>query len=97
MEVDEGEESDADPATGEETTTATTATMNEDEKDDAEIDALAKAESKEREAARKERMELMAAQQKKLAMDQPQGGNASVRLQYLMAQSDVFAHFLAGK
>ena len=40
MEVDEGEESDADPATGEETTTATTATMNEDEKDDAEIDAL---------------------------------------------------------
>ena len=92
--MDEGEESDADPATGEETTTAT---MNEDEKDDVEIDALAKAESKEREAARKERMELMAAQQKKLAMDQPQGGNASVRLQYLMAQSDVFAHFLAGK
>ena len=44
------------------------------------------------EAARKERMELLAAESKKI---QPPATKQE-QLDYLMAQSDVFAHFLAG-
>ena len=45
------------------------------------------------EAARKERMELLAAESKKI---QPPATKQE-QLDYLMAQSDVFAHFLAGR
>ena len=47
------------------------------------------------EAARKEQMELMASESKKVA--QPTGSSVSEQLQYLLNQSEVFAHFLAGK
>lgn len=63
--------------------------------DDTEAEALAKADLKEREAAKKERMELLAAQKKDLDDIPPEA--ADQRFQYLIAQSDVFAHFLAGE
>lgn len=70
--------------------------------DEKEFDAMAKKEAKDLEAAKKERMELIAAEQKALAsaqgsdvMDQ---GKATLeeKFSYLMGQSEVFAHFLAG-
>lgn len=53
----------------------------------------------EYEAARKERMELMASESKQVGKAAPSAGKASVeeQLQYLLGQSEVFAHFLAGK
>ena len=45
------------------------------------------------EIVRKERMELMEAERSKVAIETT---DAESRLQYLLAQSDVFAHFLAG-
>jgi len=51
---------------------------------------LQEAELRDLEAARRERMELIAAESKKIQI------NKQDRLAYLMAQSDVFAHFLAG-
>jgi hypothetical protein len=55
-------------------------------------------EAQELEEARKERQELMAAEQKKIAQQQRTQGPATAqeRLDYILAQSDVFAHFLAG-
>jgi hypothetical protein len=44
------------------------------------------------EAARKERMDLLALESKKI----PPPASKKDRLDYLIAQSDVFAHFLAG-
>jgi SWI/SNF-related matrix-associated actin-dependent regulator of chromatin subfamily A member 5 len=41
-------------------------------------------------------MELMAAEQKKVAAPPPDVASAEQKLEYLLAQSDVFAHFLAG-
>ena len=67
--------------------------------DDQENDDLAKLEAEELEEARKERMELMASEQKKLLSSAPNQGDASKedKLNYLLSQSEVFAHFLAGK
>jgi hypothetical protein len=66
-----------------------------------EISALETEETHELEEARKERMELMQAERRKaeqtLHGDNKQPASAQERLEYLMAQSDVFAHFLAGK
>lgn len=53
---------------------------------------LKETERRDLEAARKERMELIQAESKKI---QP-AATKQDRLAYLMAQSDVFAHFLAG-
>ena len=53
----------------------------------------------ELETAHRERMELMAAERKRAAEEAPNDdGTASVgeKLQFLLAQSEVFAHFLAG-
>ena len=53
----------------------------------------------ELEAARKERMELMAAETRNVAKPQAEGDGpapVSSQLEYLLAQSEVFAHFLAG-
>lgn len=65
------------------------------------IDQLAKAETKELEAAKKERMELIAAEQNALAKAQkvPNQGKATLeeKFSYLVSQSEVFGHFLAGK
>ena len=41
-------------------------------------------------------MELMAAESKKVAAPPPDVASAEQKLEYLLAQSDVFAHFLAG-
>ncbi|MGK3743157.1 MAG: hypothetical protein ACI8RD_014232 [Bacillariaceae sp.] len=60
---------------------------------------LATEDQDELEAAHKERMELMTAERKKVAEAAPNDdGTASVgeKLQFLLAQSEVFAHFLAG-
>jgi SWI/SNF-related matrix-associated actin-dependent regulator of chromatin subfamily A member 5 len=67
----------------------------ESSKDDEQEAALAEAELEELEAAKVERMELMAAEQSEIAKQHPQA-TVEDRLQYLVAQSDVFAHFLAG-
>jgi SWI/SNF-related matrix-associated actin-dependent regulator of chromatin subfamily A member 5 len=56
---------------------------------------LATEDHDEMEAARIERMELMAAEQKQVAA--PTGASVEEQLQYLLGQSEVFAHFLAGK
>ena len=66
--------------------------------DETEIDDLAKQETAEMEEARKERMELIAAEQKKIANANPNQGAATKeeKLNYLLSQSEVFAHFLAG-
>ena len=61
-----------------------------------EIDALALEEAKEMEEARKEQMELMAAEQQKAMAGKPVPATPQERLEYILAQSDVFAHFLAG-
>jgi SWI/SNF-related matrix-associated actin-dependent regulator of chromatin subfamily A member 5 len=70
-------------------------TTKDDDKDDAINDELATKEAIELEAARKERLELIKAEQQKIETSarttDPQG-----RLEYLLHQSDVFAHFLAG-
>lgn len=94
MEIeDDGETAEADgedddsPAADEETP----------EEDDKEIDALAMAEAKEMEEARREQMELMAAEQKRATAGKPPPATPQERLKYILAQSDVFAHFLAGK
>ncbi len=66
-----------------------------------EIDQMAKAETKELEAAKKERMELLAAEQTVLANEHkvPNQGKATLeeKFHYLVSQSEVFAHFLAGE
>jgi hypothetical protein len=66
------------------------------EDDDDKGSQLAHEDHDELEAAKNERMELMAAEAKMIA-DAPLG-KASVeeQLQYLLGQSEVFAHFLAG-
>ena len=61
-----------------------------------EDETLAQEELKELEEVRKERQELIAAEQKKLAAEIPPKATAEDRMKYIMAQSDVFAHFLAG-
>lgn len=67
-----------------------------DKEDDEKIDELAKAERKELEETRQERMELIAAEQTKIALGNQAAATKEDRLRYLLAQSDVFAHFLAG-
>jgi SWI/SNF-related matrix-associated actin-dependent regulator of chromatin subfamily A member 5 len=87
MEIDEEEEQALDVED-------TTVSVTEPTENDALVDELAKAEDKELEAAQKERLELIAFEQNKMK-SQP-AASAQDRLQYLLAQSDVFAHFLAG-
>ena len=60
---------------------------------------LAEEEAKELEETKRERMELIAAEQNALAETSKIGSNASheEKFEYLMKQSDVFAHFLAGR
>lgn len=69
-----------------------------DNEDEAKIEELAQEDNTELEEARRERMELLSAE--KEALEEQRGNTAQVstedKLQYLVAQSDVFAHFLAG-
>jgi len=70
---------------------------NDGKKDNDEEDTLlAKEEEDEMEEARKERMELMDLEKKKMAKQHKEEEDAHHRLEYLCAQSEVFAHFLAG-
>jgi hypothetical protein len=58
---------------------------------------LALKEAKELEAARKERMELLASEQKAATSQIPtENDSHEDKMQYLISQSEVFAHFLAG-
>ena len=86
MEVDEGEDEAVEEAV-EESANAAAAADDVPDDDSEEVHEL--------EEARRERMELVAAEQKKLAAQQ-QPATAAERLEYILAQSDVFAHFLAG-
>jgi len=72
---------------------------NDNEEAEEEIDELAKKEAKELEAAKRERMELIASERKALANDVPDQGKATLeeKFHYLVSQSEVFAHFLAGE
>lgn len=67
-----------------------TASADDDDED------LVQEELKELEEVRKERQELIAAEQKELSSKIPPKATAEDRMKYIMAQSDVFAHFLAG-
>jgi hypothetical protein len=80
------------------------AAEEDDGDDDRVTSKLANEDHDEIEEARKEQLELMAAEAKKVAQEQPlltddNSGKTSVQhqLDYLLAQSEVFAHFLAGK
>ena len=60
-------------------------------------EGLADEEAEELEEARRERVELMAAEREAIAQDEGGGDEPDSKLQYLLAQSEVFAHFLAGE
>ena len=93
MEGDEEEDSvDDDKRSASEEAVGTTVLANE-----AETDALATEDAKEMEEARKEQMELMAAERKKEEDAATHATDIGDRFGYLLAQSEVFAHFLAGK
>jgi hypothetical protein len=69
------------------------------EEDKETTDKLATEDQDELEAAHRERTELMAVERKKVAAPTGDGdGDISMenKLQYLLSQSEVFAHFLAG-
>lgn len=93
LEDEEEENSNADVATESASDAPLPDTASTDNDDD---DKLVAEELKELEEVRKERQELIAAEQKKLAAEIPPKATAEDRLKYIMAQSDVFAHFLAG-
>jgi len=93
MDLDEEEEKlSADDATE----SASDAPPPDSASADDDDDELAKEELEELEAVRRERQELIAAEQKELASKIPPKATAEDRMKYIMAQSDVFAHFLAG-
>jgi hypothetical protein len=73
--------------------------VNNEEENGIQIDDLAKQEAAELDEARKEKLELIAAEQKKLSNVMPNQGTATKeeKLNYLLSQSEVFAHFLAGR
>lgn len=87
IEIDEGEEEVVEEDAEE--------TVDVTDKGEEDTDDLAVEEVKELEEARKERMELIASEQAKISSEHPQASTED-RLQYILAQSDVFAHFLAG-
>ena len=66
-----------------------------------EASEMAVKEQRDLEAAKKERMELIAAEQKALAsqhaIPNQQKATLEEKFHYLVSQSEVFAHFLAGE
>jgi hypothetical protein len=91
--ADDGDDDNEDAA-------AALASPSKPENED-EIKALETEETHELEEARKERMELIQAERRKaeqtVSGEKRVPASAQERLDYLLAQSDVFAHFLAGK
>ena len=90
VELDREEDKTASKAVGE-----MKATKTEDTADEEQVNALATKAAQEMAEARKEQMELMAAETKNEEEKRP--SDMGHRLQYLLAQSEVFAHFLAGE
>lgn len=93
MELDDDEEEDQ-VEDEEEVDVAAKTTDNDDEDD-----ALANEEAEELEQARQERLELMQSEKEKIQgkdREHQAAATPAERLEYLVAQSDVFAHFLAG-
>ena len=92
LEGDDGEDADdgdaeMEPATAPDAPSVEDATTT---------DKLATEDQDELEAARKERKELMAEERKKVAAPAQNEATMAEKLQYLLSQSEVFAHFLAG-
>jgi hypothetical protein len=90
MDLDEDDDEEGDEE-AEKSSNAETSPFEDEE----ETTKLATKDHDEMEAARIERMELMAAEHNQVAA--PTGASVEEQLQYLLGQSEVFAHFLAGK
>jgi hypothetical protein len=103
MDADEEEKAGSDADDGDDDEDAAAAALASPSKpeNEEEISALDAEETHELEEARKERMELIQAERRKAEQTvhgaDAQPASAQERLDYLLAQSDVFAHFLAGK
>ena len=68
-----------------------------EKEDEAEVSARQKDDAEELEAAKRERMELLAAEQKEAAKQMESDvQDPQARFAYLLSQSEVFGHFLAG-
>ena len=91
--VDMDDDEDVDMA--EEDTAVATSASAVPEEDEENMELAAK-ETAELEAARKERLELLKAEQDAMKSKIPAPTDTQSRLEYLLHQSDVFAHFLAG-
>ena len=93
----EGDDGDADDVEMEEPASANAGADSQPEMETEATAKLATEDQDELEAAHRERKELMVAEQAAL-MNNDDSGSASMeqKLQYLISQSDVFAHFLAG-
>ena len=93
LEGDDGDANDSGDVDMEQEPTTTA-----EEADAEDNDKLAHEDQDELEAAHREQKELMLAEQKKAAEQHSNQSSASMaeKLQYLISQSDVFAHFLAG-
>ena len=80
--------------------TATGGAKTTGDTDDDKADELANEDVHELEEVRKEQMELMRAEkealEKEAAEEAAAGGGSFNKIDYLIKQSDVFAHFLAG-
>jgi len=94
----EGDDGDGDDNADVDMEPAAATTGSPDAEDDKEvIDKLATEDQDELEAAHRERTELMAAERKKVdAVTDDSNVTMENKLQYLLSQSEVFAHFLAG-
>lgn len=93
VEFDGMDMNDEEDNVGEEDDVAEEKAMEDEQDANDEDDGIAKQDDLDMEETRKERMELMAAEtQSAVLSDDAQG-----RFEYLMQQSEVFAHFLAGK
>ena len=99
MEDDDDDVNVDDPgSSGVDITAAAVTTTDDDkaEEDPTVANELASKEAAELEAARKERLELIRAEQEALKLKEQEATDPQTRLEYLLHQSDVFAHFLAG-
>ena len=98
QEGDEEKEEDLeDVVMSEENNNDSSSSSNDKKTDDnAELTKLASEEAKELEEAKKERQELMAHEQQAIRSQYNNDKDPETKLQYLLAQSEVFAHFLAG-
>jgi hypothetical protein len=94
---DDGDNNDDDKASNADEVVTAAAPADEEEEDDKTINKLETEDHDEMEAARKEQKELMAAESAKVDEDEAPDNSVESQLQYLLAKSEVFAHFLAGK